>query len=366
MTERLGSPRPSILLIDDTELLLNELATKVVDHLGSDVEVRKWLPTGSEGPPDKVFEAKIDEHTYLVITDYDLTSRGKTGLFGATIVGWCQTRAIPVGDFSRQPASLPKEPNLFELRVPTDTDDAARFVASTFRGFKDIRDAAEAKPRLLTSSRSLAEVLASLLGRPNLENQFALYLARLGSGNSSLINRVISGDQPPDQQGKVLLISYVLGHVLLNAILKFPGPILSEHALCAYVATTEEAFPDFSQLFSSAVYRGPFDGTAAYFWREDVDQILDKLTEPLNGQEFETIGELNRRAVELRLTHDLPRHSCNRCAGKNGGFLCPFTNRPVCQRPDCSVTSSSWIPQGAELCRVEKEFYEEWAPLLGL
>jgi hypothetical protein len=285
-------------------------------------------------------------------------------------VGWCQARSLPVGDFSRGNATvLPKEPNLFELRVPTSIGEAAQFTASTFRGFKRLRDVIAGDETLMSANRSLAAVLASLLGRPHLENQFTLYMSRLGSANSSLVERLRSYALPekvPTSADKAQLLAYVLGHVLLNAILKFPGPILSEKALCAYVATTTDEIETIVPLFGAALYSGPFSDGARYFWREDVDEALDAIGTTIADQQFEDFGDFNRKAIETVLSKKLAIHECKRCGGLKGGFLCPFTRRPVCQRADCSVSASSWIPQGAQLSRVEREFYNEWAPLLGL
>jgi hypothetical protein len=153
----------------------------------------------------------------------------------------------------------------------------------------------------------------------------------------------------------------------LNAVLRFPGPILSSRALAAYVGSGEPEELVIGDLFSEAQYSGPFSGLARYFWLSKVDEKLRELISALpQGFNAETHGEMNREALELHLGRKLTRHDCPRCAGQNGGFLCPFTRRTVCQRPDCSVGSNSWVPPGAKLCRVERDFYEEWAPILGI
>lgn len=366
-----AAPKPSILLVDDTQNVLDGLVARLADLLPEDqVEVRRWLPTAEDDDPQAVFDSKVDDSTILVATDYDLTSQGAKGLFGLTIVGWCQKRSIPVGDFSRGNATaLPKEPNLFELRVPPTDVEGAQFIAAAFTGFRTIRDTIAADPELLTSKRSLAAVLATLLGKPHLDNQFALYMSRLGSANSSLVQRLRDFANPaeaPDNDDKVQVLTYVLGHVLLNAILKFPGPLLSERALCAYVSTAQSEADALHDLFAAALYRGPFGESARYYWREDVDAILDRVGGDAAEKDFEDFGDLNRAVTEVALERPLAHHECPRCGGTKGGFLCPFTHRPVCQRPDCSVSASSWIPSGAQLSRVERDFYDEWAPLLGL
>ena len=225
----MNNEKPSILLIDDNGENLKKLVDRLAELL-PDAKLNDWCPTEEEGPPADAFVKRIDEATVLVVTDYDLTT-GVKGLFGHSIVGWCQSRSIPVGDFSRANiAALPKEPNLFELRVPTDEEEGAAFVVNAFEGFRSIREKIENNPRLLTERRSLAAVLSTLLGRPRLESQFAAYMSRLGASNSVLLQRLkhfAGSEVQPGDQEKTRLLSYVLGHVLLNAVLKYPGPILS-------------------------------------------------------------------------------------------------------------------------------------------
>ncbi len=363
---------PSILLIDDDPKLLNELVERLAALLTeAEVEIRQWVPTKDEADARTAFNQKLDAETLLVVTDYDLTAQGRTGLFGASVVGWCQARAIPVGDFSRgNTGDLPKEPNLFELRVPTDSTAAAAFIAGVFRGFRTIRQALEASPDLLLKKRSPAAVLAEVLGVPTAESEFALYGSRLSTTSSALLDRILKTTSPsvePEAAEKEKLLCYIVGHMLLNAVLKYPGPILSSRALIAYVGTDESEESVICNLFREAQYYGPFHDLAQYFWLSKVDDILSNLIAALPEEiDMETHGELNREAIELRLGRSLNRHSCPRCAGKNGGFLCPFSGRTVCQRPDCSVGSNSWIPAGAKLCRIERDFYEEWAPILGI
>lgn len=366
MTETL---RPSILLIDDNESVLQGLVENLTRKLGhDDVDVRSWVPRLEDGELDKAFSDRVDDQTVLVITDYDLTTSVK-GLFGLSIVAWSQKRSIPVGDFSRgKQDSLPKEPNLFELRVPPSDEEGAAFIAEVFHGFQAIKGALQEAPAILRDNRSLASVLAAVLKRPHLESSFALYMSRLGASNSALIQKLrdFAGDDEPSDADKQRLLIYVLGHVLFNAILKYPGPILSEKALCAYMATDLAELQDIDIVFNSARYEGPFCHGQHFYWREDVDRVIDDLGPQVDVDQFQAFADYNRHVVGLALGRTLNTHSCARCGGVKGGFWCPFTQRPVCERADCSVPSSSWIPQGAQLCRVERDFYDEWAPLLGL
>ena len=355
----------SILLIDDKQAAVDELAAALGPALPANLaEVRQWVPTQADVDPHAAFEEKIDAETTLVITDSDLTSQGQLGLFGASVVAWCQQLAIPVGDYSRNLGSVPKAPELFELRVPADPVEAVAFIAAIFKGFRDISEALAGNQELL-AKRSPAAVLASILNLPEIESQLALYAVRLGAASGALMHRVEQQEDPSDDDKRQLL-GYIAGHLLLNA-LRFPGPILSLQALKAYVASDEAAAEDVLALFDSARYSGPFAELDQYFWLSGIDAVLGDLAKTLPQQDYETSGELYRAAIEKSLSRELGRHACpERCEGQNGGFFCPFTKRTVCERSDCSVGSNSWIPQGATVCRIERGFFDEWAPILGL
>jgi hypothetical protein len=363
----------SILLIDDAPAVLKELQECLRKQLtAEEAEIRTWEPTKGPDDPFKTFNQLVDKATVLVVTDYDLTGRGQTGLFGASVVAWCQARAIPVGDYSRaMETELPKEPNLFELRVPKETERAAHYIAAVFRGFAWIRQELAAHADLL-KKRSPPAVIAAMLGVPDLESQFALYGVRLGATSAALVERIVRTaptDVEPTPEERQSLLGYIVGHVLLNAVLRFPGPILSAVELTAYVGAAPSEAASLATSFAAGAYTGPFSDLQPYFWLSKIDEILRPMLDGLTGtltSEPETHGELNRTALEQKLKRKLARHACTRCNGQNGGFWCPFTRKAVCQRPDCSVGANSWVPQGARVCRIERGFYDEWAPILGI
>ena len=360
----------SILVIDDEVAVVEELKFGLRTNLKeNDVAIHTWQPTHADSDPRDEFDGRIDNETTLVVTDENLTASGRTGLFGFTIVEWCHVIAIPVGVYSRKVAELPQEPSLFKIRVPSDATEAVAFVASVFRGFRDIDQAVLERPDILDRN-SPAAVLAAILGTPDLESQYALYGGRFGTAGGALLARIkatVAKDIRPDISERRLLVTYIIGHLLLNAILEFPGPIVSSRALAAYTGCHESETDAICELFVDATYKGPFSDRTRYFWLAGVDQLLNTLTDEL-GQDFqaETHGEIFRQALQRRLSRELAKHDCSRCQGVNGGFFCPFTQRTVCLRADCSVGSSSWIPQGASLCRIERDFYDEWAPVLGI
>ena len=363
------STKSNILLIDDEEEKLQSLAQKVRENVVG-TKVNTWHPKPVRDLTSK-FSELADEETVLVVTDYDLT-KSVTGLFGHSVVAWCRSKFIPVGDFTRgHQAVLSEEPDLFELRVPRNERTAAKYIALVSAGFDQIRSGIEQNRDWIRESGNPAQVLAKLLGRENMESQLGPYLSKPSLFNSSLLDSVTSTlkkDAPADEAEKIRLLTYILGHILVNAILKYPGPILSEGPLCAYLATPVDEIRRFVHLFKSARYTGPFANDDMLFWREDVDLIVEDLADQhsVNDSEFESFGNYRRAVVSASITERLGKHDCVRCSGESGGFWCPFTRRAVCERSDCSSTASSWIPSGAYACRVEKVFFDEWAPILGL
>ena len=162
-------------------------------------------------------------------------------------------------------------------------------------------------------------------------------------------------------------ISYTLGHYLANVITRFAGPLLGIDALCAYVGAGAVEGAELAEMFNAARYRGPFSGLDQLFWRESVDAGLEDLfgleTEPRGRHRcLSPSGHRNGARPPSGPTRVCSRRLCD---GTRGGFHCPFTNRPVCVRSDCSVAGSGWIPSGATSSRVEREYHDEWAPLLG-
>lgn len=352
---------PSLLLVDDKIDLAHDLGSQIEATLGRKGIVKYWIPPKGSTNPRSDFMAELDADTLLVVTDYDLTT-AQTGLFGPSVVAWGQQAAIPVADYSRQNVGdLPREPDFFEIRVPReDAVDPAHFISSVFQGFEAIGKALVDSPDFL-DERSPAAVLAKVLGKPELEPDLSLYALRLAPASGALTTFLF--DNPPSTD-KAAILRYVVGHLLLNSVLRYPGPIVSSSGLRAYLATDDAAKPEIAELFKDARYQGPFAALDSYYWLNHVDDLLGRmLPEPT---ETETSGEANRKAIEAKLGHTVAQHACPRCGGTNGGFFCPFTTRTVCVLPTCSVGSNSWIPQGARVCRIERDFFDEWSPILGL
>lgn len=353
-----------VLLIDDNADQLDPLETATKAALeGSGLTVRTWSPAAEDDASEK-FKELTKDVPLLVVTDYDLTRNGRTGLFGFSIVAMAQRDAIPVADYSREIGALTEDPDVFEFRLPSIPADAAPIIAGVAKGFREIRDGLRANPQFL-SDGSPATVLASLLGEGDASSAFSLYSSRLTSGNAALV-QILRHPHGDHADLRVRVSTYVIGHLLFNSILRYPGPIMERHALHAYVTASPDQDADLDSLFKECRYEGPFSELADYYWQSKVDEEINRLA-ITNGVEFadENFDEFRRRVVERALARDVQRHGCERCDGSRGGYWCPFTKRPVCDEPDCSIPTSSWVPEGAYLTRIENDFYEEWATLVG-
>lgn len=363
----------AILVIDDDAAHCKELADGVYAALvrrgHGAVEVLQWSPGEGEEPLAR-FNAFIEKYDVrLVITDYDLTQQGTLGLFGATVVDWCQLKAIPVGDFSRKNVdALAKEPNLFELRIRIEEPEAPEQVAELYLGFEEVRRAFDEGPDI-GSYRNPAAALATILERRGLTPQFSQYGNKYASANASLVD-ALRADHSEEERNKLRqrFFVYIAGHILVNSVLRFPGPLVNRRALAAYLAIHPEEAVRVEGLFTEARYRGPFGGLEDFWWVEDIDDVLDSHRDQLDPSiTYASAGAERRRLAEIAKGNTLELDpECNRCGGEEGGYFCPYTNRAVCERSDCSTPSSTWIPQGARLSRLEYDFYEEWAPILGM
>ena len=350
---------PLLLVIDDEPDRLEQLAASLRTVLHEVAEIVEWQPKANEDPLAR-FEEETSKNVRLVATDQDLTRSG-TGLLGSSIASWAQDKYLPVCNFSRQPQRrLPRERNFFEIRVPSEaTDDArAHYIARIFRGFETLRSHVEST----NAGAPLAQLLAGAMGLPALVDDVTPFVASVGLANAGLIQGRQSVEGLPTGVERIDLVSFILGHTLLNAVLEFPGPILGPAALAAYCATGPGDADRLAEVFKGAEYVGPFAEPGAYFVKGMVDRTIDELASSI---ETDATDDQYNKAAVASVLDQLHPHACSRCGGERGGFWCPFVQRAVCNRTDCSVQANAWIPRGASLCRVEKDYFDEWSPLLG-
>ena len=353
----------NVLLIDDNSKYLgniNHALGKILEPQG--IRINAWNPVQNDGNPAKVIKNYLKEDPVMVITDYDLSNEGLTGFYGPTIVHWCKSQLVPVGEYS--PVSkfgYLEQPNLFDISVPRDHKVAPAHIASIVDGFISIRKFIEENSGLLKEKLSLSRILALLLGRDHLHLKFSPYIENIELASNNII-LFMNGTKNVSVQKLQVITTYIIGHVLLNSILKFPGPIISKQSLCSYLSVDSDNYSELEVVFNRALYQGPFCNIGPFFWREDIDNIMLENSNDILGN-FEEVGTFNQ-AILQKLGVKVKPFKCNKCKGKNGGYFCPYTKKTVCELENCSVTSSTWIPRGFNICRIDKDFFESWRPLL--
>jgi hypothetical protein len=280
---------------------------------------------------------------------------------GSSVISWCHAHAIPVGDYSRKLDEELEEPDLFEFRFSSDAAEAAIQIADLLRGFQQL-DQLLSDHQGVVGAGGWSHTLATILDHEDAASSFSLYSVRAGASHGTAID--LLERQYGSENARRLLEIYVLGHLLYNGILRYPGPIMNDLTLCSYLAITDANANAAAKIFERAQYTGPFSKSRQYFWQDEVDNVLVDLADAahIDGDPGD---DHFRRAVMAR--HLEPgTHPCPHCPGDRGGFRCPYTDRTTCDRPDCSVPTTSWVPQGAYLSRVDKDYYDQWSPLLGL
>ena len=300
MTDDARTP-PRLLLIDDDAGQLGELRKEIEKLLagGRTVDIDVWQPAKGEVIRDKLVE-KLNVRPTLVVTDHDLTEGGPAGMMGGSVISWCRAHAIPVGDYSRKLQDELEEPELFDFRFPSEPDAAAVFIVDILNGFDDLAHALATRDPA-TDADSWSLTLATLLGREGAASSFSLYSVRTGASHAGIIERLTN--QLEEAEARRLLATYVLGHLLYNGILRYPGPILSDLALCSYLAVADERVNTVAGLFEVARYQGPFGSGLRFFWQEDVDDALLSMAEEAVSRERRS----GRRGVPSRGTGEAPR-----------------------------------------------------------
>lgn len=293
----------------------------------------------------------------LIVVDHDL-SQLKSSLSESIVTAAAHELAIPVCRYHRRSSAAPKQASNWELNsnifaIDVDFNGALpRTLLDALDGFKELQTRYEnLDPKI--RSNGPAVVLATILDKPGLATHFSLYTSGISFLNDPLIVSQHQDDKTARKEMLAKRIPYVLGYWLYNSILKFPGIILNEEAAASYldIATNDFLLPDVAAFFQDARYRGPFSNSGTYWWRAILDDMLD-----------------DEDAHEYLKNHECPatvnRSKCSRSGATPAGYYDLFTKKPISK--DASVGSLSWIPQGADLARVDKERYEELAPILNL
>lgn len=383
----------TILLIDDSddkrEILLSCL-TK--EFAGTDVtisaiskdNVDDFLPakddTGENGPETNAPEDRFyfylisNPRVKLVVVDHDL-SMLDSNLSESVVATACQNAGVPHCRYSRSTThqttrqklnELVEQSHVYSVKIDITDIEVAEFgdnpespqkIKSIYEGFQSLELSLEKfDPEQLKNGP--AQLLSEMLGFPGLSTVFHQYATAYSVFSEIIkIHQIIEEDSDQKTEFADIIrrrLNYILGFWLHNVILRYPGIIINEIAAASYLNLSTEDFLTYSQKFSDAKYEGPFSTTTetTYWWRYKLDDILiDSDCE--DGIEF--LGKADIENIKPSI--------CYVSGGSPAGYYCLFEKKPISE--EVSIGSLDWMPRGADLSRVNRDKYDEVAPLAG-
>lgn len=366
-----------IIVIDDTPEQRDLLVAALNSASAGRYEIEAWekdqigaaITEGedenlSNAPEDalaRYFLQHFDEIACIVV-DHDLVKIDPR-LSDGTIVRASKEAYLPVCCYARKPRREMPAATLqrlisdvsYRLNINTILDSAAAAsdILNVADGFATIRHSYAQTPSDV-KSKGPAAILSYCLGKPALESYFKRYLSS-ASLTSEVINLALIAGSQATSGGKTLEVDrktvHLLGCWLYNTILTYPGLLLNQVAASAFLGIDPETFSKHLDFFAAAKYSGPFSAKEGFWWRHDIENIL--------------ISEDVEDGIELFSKRDINASPSTCCvSGESPAyFYCILKRLPVSEAH--STGALSWIPVGADLCRVNNDDYEAIAPMMG-
>ena len=361
ITERILKQEPDVRVIAIDERNIGELTVDAGDTEETDLdgEIRSMETIIGDG----IEMLAGDDEVALVVVDHDL-SRLRSQISESAITAASHGLAIPVCRYHRMiggqkfmASSWELNSSVFAVDVnASPTSDAfAMAVLNVMSGFQILKTAYKEVGQEARRNGAPA-VLSSILGKSELADHFSLYSAGISFLNDPLIISRSTGEGEKEELAVELekRIPYVLGYWLHNSILQYPGIILNEVATASHLDIHKEEFEkdEIRKCFDSARYDGPFSLHDDYWWRPD----LDDLVEEAGGRDY---------LLQSCGIQDDVKHSVCKVSGESpAGFYDLFSGEAISR--EHSVGDLGWIAKGADLTRAEKEKYDELAPILNM
>jgi len=378
-----------ILLIEDHEVMRERIIGQINAVVGADSTARLSVVdennvdalVGEKGVSNEMALAEGIRKNYpnvaLIVVDHDLSNLKNPAISESSITAAAHTLAIPVCRYHRRPTGsslridalweLNARVYSIDLDVPTETDEKSnrfgREVLNILKGFKQIERGYQELDEPIRKKGAPC-VLSHLLGKPKLEDFFAAYSEGISFLNDVLIVRKLMEKSSHEEAGQTSepepddlnrRIPYMLGYWLYNFILRFPGLILNENAAASYLDIDTEDFQkeEVLRCFDEARYKGPFSDFQGYWWRPMLDDLL---IEHGGRDEILQAEGLDPQSIARAKSHVSRKPPA--------GYYDIFSDLPISKED--SIGSLSWIPSGADLARVDRNLYEEIAPILGI
>jgi hypothetical protein len=355
-----------IVLFDDDPKYGRRVLVALNQALAGKGKATLFMPTGKVDQ-SVTYQARIERElslpqykdSALIVADYDLSATASyRGLSEQQVRAAAASLAVPECAYARGSASsrgafirLSKQQEasvLLDFRPGQETT-LARDALSVAEGFVQIGERLPQALRKLKRT-SPGALMAEILGKPEYADKIALY----ASGDQDRLASMTKQGATRNEFRRRLVCAF--GYWLWDSILRYPGVVVDQVAAASYlnISATDFGKTEVQQLFSTALYRGPFAGTITYgqfWWRGKLDDIVSDSRLP-DGRQF----------AAKRLGRPVRRSEGSVGSAETAGFVCMITGKPVSMKN--SRGGLPWFPRGADLARVSAKALEEIGPWL--
>lgn len=349
----------TIVVFEDQDDHYDTVSSALEDTLSCDLEVRRAnINQDFDSNPREAVEEIMEsfEAPLLTILDWDLTMG--TGVISRdNVITYCENNHLPLCVYHARDtgqSDQQKVEDYDENRIKLDPDLTWEEIgvrsAYIADGFDEIRqtihsvfDSSNAKP--------IPELLDAPLSVRGKLDQYSW-------GNPGVIK---SGQGEISQDEIIKRATTNQGYWILNELLEFPGALLNEVALAAYLNVDHEQFcenDEYKSPFTDASYTGPFAELENWWWTPLIDDISirhkheDEAKGPVGPELF---SRLELPSIEEAECHSELANGC-----EPARYYCIIKERPVCQKH--SVSPDGWIPKGATRSMVSEEDYDQLKP----
>jgi len=339
-----------------------------IDVWTSELLHKKWTEryvtdeSASNADEDVWFRVLQDESNIaVVVADHDLSAFNTVRISESAITDACKRASIPVCTYHRKPTlvtdaqylkKIVSQTRSFSIAIDiSNTEQAAREIISVANGFASLIDSYTAVAQDCRN-KGPAAILAHILEKPGLTNYFSRY-ATGPTLASDLIDYISpSVDATENKTAIERRVPFILGCWLYNYILPFPGILPNEVASASYVNLSTDDFSNHKDKFINAKYNGPFGDVKNYWWRSELDRVL------IDSDCEDGVAYLGKQGITA---------TPSVCVVKNespAGYYCLIKKSAISL--NASKGRLSWIPEGADLCRIDVDTYDSIAPIMGL
>ena len=226
--------------------------------------------------------------------------------------------------------------------------DWVRQIVDLFQGFEQIKTN---YADVAGECKTPAAALATILSHPDSESRIAMY----GSGEQTFLKEILPyyDSEKPNIKELQQRMPRILGTWLYLSILRFPGILVNQTAAASYLNISCDDFkkPEVQAYFEKSRYTGPFGELGPWWWRNELDSIIDE-ADCKDGREY-----VGKQGVDTSVCDDPD-------SKERAGYYCMLTQTPVSDDNSCG--GISWFPSGSDLARIRKDKFEEITAMVGM